>query len=184
MRKASAEGRDECQVCEGHYALRGGLLVHHGFKRPGIGVIVGDCRGVKRKPFPTWDALAEYRVEIVNALKIHKKLLAELPNVAVFSKVEERFKKDDAGNVIRDDRMRFVREVVTVTIPKPEKPFVSSSGSWSAEDHKLWSAWDRWNRQLSYETKKLESEIKSLERERDRVVGRIEKAQSSIIKKG
>lgn len=39
-----------CPVCQRQIKVRGGLLVHHGYERPGIGAIVGDCFGVNRPP--------------------------------------------------------------------------------------------------------------------------------------
>jgi hypothetical protein len=50
-----------CGVCEGDYKLLSGRLVHHGYRRPGHGYIVGDCFGVARLPYPATDALIEYR---------------------------------------------------------------------------------------------------------------------------
>lgn len=41
----------QCQVCEGDFKLLGGQLVHHGYKRPGHGEIVGDCPGVYEPPY-------------------------------------------------------------------------------------------------------------------------------------
>lgn len=49
--------RDEkcgtCPVCFGDYVVYGKspLMVHHGYERPGIGYIVGDCHGVNFPPF-------------------------------------------------------------------------------------------------------------------------------------
>ena len=40
-----------CQICEGEFKLAGGLMVHHGYKRPGYGHIVGDCMGVNELPY-------------------------------------------------------------------------------------------------------------------------------------
>ena len=39
-----------CGVCEGDYKLLSGRLVHHGYRRPGYGSIVGDCFGVGYAP--------------------------------------------------------------------------------------------------------------------------------------
>jgi hypothetical protein len=40
-----------CQLCEGDFKLDGGRMVHHGYKRPGDGMIHGDCPGVYREPY-------------------------------------------------------------------------------------------------------------------------------------
>lgn len=39
-----------CPVCQRQIKVQDGLLVHHGYKRPGIGAIVGDCFGVNMPP--------------------------------------------------------------------------------------------------------------------------------------
>lgn len=39
-----------CPVCEHKIKVRSGKLVHHGYKRPGIGYILGDCFGVDMPP--------------------------------------------------------------------------------------------------------------------------------------
>ena len=39
-----------CPVCERDIKVRNGRLVHHGYERPGIGYIVGDCFGVGYPP--------------------------------------------------------------------------------------------------------------------------------------
>jgi hypothetical protein len=40
-----------CQACFGSFALKGEKMVHHGYKRPGVGYIVGDCWGVGHLPY-------------------------------------------------------------------------------------------------------------------------------------
>src|SRR4051812_32658676 len=47
-----------CQACFGAFAVKStsGIesqleMVHHGYKRPGNGYIVGDCWGVGKKPY-------------------------------------------------------------------------------------------------------------------------------------
>lgn len=40
-----------CQICGQEQKLHGGKLVHHGYKRPGWGEIVGDCYGVHAVPY-------------------------------------------------------------------------------------------------------------------------------------
>jgi|SRR5688572_2636688 len=39
-----------CPVCQNRQKVRSGLLVHHGYQRPGDGYIVGDCFAVKMAP--------------------------------------------------------------------------------------------------------------------------------------
>jgi hypothetical protein len=40
-----------CQICEGEFKLHEGNMVHHGYRRPGYGNIVGDCYGVNNLPY-------------------------------------------------------------------------------------------------------------------------------------
>jgi len=35
-----------CPVCERDIKVRDDVLVHHGYQRPGVGYIIGDCVGV------------------------------------------------------------------------------------------------------------------------------------------
>jgi len=39
-----------CPVCQRQIKVRAGLLVHHGYERPGTGEIIGDCFGVNMPP--------------------------------------------------------------------------------------------------------------------------------------
>lgn len=41
----------KCGVCEGDFKLHEDKLVHHGFKRPGDGMIHGDCFAVQQAPY-------------------------------------------------------------------------------------------------------------------------------------
>lgn len=55
-----------CPVCEGHFKCQAEhgryYLVHHGYKRPGDGFIIGDCFGVGREPHEVSPELArDYR---------------------------------------------------------------------------------------------------------------------------
>lgn len=40
-----------CQICEGDQKLLDSRMVHHGYRRPGDGVIHGDCPGVGEVPY-------------------------------------------------------------------------------------------------------------------------------------
>lgn len=42
-----------CQLCEGDFKVHDGQMVHHGYKRPGVGYIFGDCPGVSAVPYET-----------------------------------------------------------------------------------------------------------------------------------
>lgn len=41
----------KCCICEGDFKLNGNLMVHHGFLRPGDGMIHGDCFAVNMAPY-------------------------------------------------------------------------------------------------------------------------------------
>lgn len=51
-----------CPVCDREYRVQKGVMVHHGYERPGHGSIVGDCWAVGREPFEvSCEATKEYR---------------------------------------------------------------------------------------------------------------------------
>ncbi len=59
-----------CPCCAKDFKVRSNELVHHGYKRPGHGFIVGDCMGALRTPHELSPELAkDYRRLICNALK-------------------------------------------------------------------------------------------------------------------
>ena len=56
-----AKPRAECQICERQQATdSNGCMVHHGYKRPGCGYLLGGCMGVGYKPYMATDALQKY----------------------------------------------------------------------------------------------------------------------------
>jgi len=48
-----------CPVCQRDIKVRDNLLVHHGYERPGVGHIIGDCFGVGRTPHEISDETAK-----------------------------------------------------------------------------------------------------------------------------
>jgi len=70
--------RGECQICEECFALVGGRLGHHGYQRPGVGFIIGDCMGVAHAPFPATDALEAYKAVCERVAAEADKRIAEL----------------------------------------------------------------------------------------------------------
>lgn len=75
-----------CPVCEGHFkcqSVRGKhLLVHHGYKRPGEGYIIGDCFGVGREPHEVSPNLAiDYRDALIVQLGDLRESHANLPRL-------------------------------------------------------------------------------------------------------
>jgi len=69
-KKETKSAKAECQVCELSQCLtKDGVLVHHGYERPGDGWIHGDCFGVAHKPFPAYDALVLWHDAIEGELE-------------------------------------------------------------------------------------------------------------------
>ena len=71
-----------CPVCGGNYKLDGAGIGHHGFRRPGDGMLHGSCFGVAYLP---WEQSAEgalaYLDQVLKpALNRAEAFLAELPN--------------------------------------------------------------------------------------------------------
>lgn len=84
-KKENAKPRDECQICERKWAIDAhGTLVHHGYTRPGIGFIVGDCMGVGHQPYKKTDALEKYLGRLAQLLLDTQEELNELPNLRAF----------------------------------------------------------------------------------------------------
>lgn len=103
-KKPEAEAqKGECQVCARKQCLTGGgALVHHGYRRPGYGSIVGDCFGVGHLPYPKTDALEKYVVALEQEVSRLNDQLANIPNVlSIFhtrgDKVTVEVKRGDAG---------------------------------------------------------------------------------------
>ncbi len=68
-----------CQICEGEFHLHNGKMVHHGFKRPGHGSIVGDCTAVGVLPYEiSCEFLKSYTAALKDHLAVEKGHLANL----------------------------------------------------------------------------------------------------------
>lgn len=69
-----------CAICEGDFKLTADdKLVHHGYKRPGIGYIVGDCMAVDYEPYErSKEVLEKYVALVKNQLDNFRKQLARL----------------------------------------------------------------------------------------------------------
>jgi hypothetical protein len=97
--RAAAEARGtvfgECQICEREQALsKDGLLVNHGYTRPGCGFIVGNCYGVK---YPTYakscERLTQYHAMVLYIIEDKKDSLAGVDSRSELSeKVNDRTK--------------------------------------------------------------------------------------------
>jgi hypothetical protein len=81
-----------CAVCEGNFKRGGTGLVHHGFIRPGDGVLHGSCFGVGRLPWELSPQGAEdYLVELHKALEFAHKSLESLPQQEKMVRVDEKY---------------------------------------------------------------------------------------------
>jgi hypothetical protein len=73
-----------CQICEADQKLKDGLMVHHGFRRPGDGYIHGDCPGVSEQPYETsCDLLKSFKVATERELAVAEAYVAKLRAGAV-----------------------------------------------------------------------------------------------------
>jgi hypothetical protein len=61
-----------CPVCERDIKVRDRLLVHHGYQRPGVGYIIGDCVGVGREPYELGTGAADTYLTIIHSKLMHK----------------------------------------------------------------------------------------------------------------
>lgn len=146
--------RAECQICERDQATdAAGCLVHHGYKRPGWGCIVGDCMGVSHKPYPATDALEKYLAAVRAFIKRERAWLASLPRLDEINyhySVREQVGRKPVLKVVRlrrGDEYRYDAEA-KVTFP---------------------SFADR----IKVETTKAKNEIASAKKDERRVVARI-----------
>jgi hypothetical protein len=81
-----------CQICEGNFKLTPHeTLVHHGYKRPGIGNIVGDCPGVDYPPYEkSCDYLKSWTKGIEAELRATRAFLGKLERGEVHQLYVER----------------------------------------------------------------------------------------------
>ncbi len=79
--KESVKPRAECQICERMQAVSGGLMMNHGYQRPGIGFIVGKCMGTDHQPYPATDALVKYLEAVKRHIESDRETLAEIPTM-------------------------------------------------------------------------------------------------------
>ena len=83
---ARGERCGTCPVCFGDYVVKEPThikgkqkMVHHGYQRPGIGYIVGDCHGVGFQPFElSCEGTKSWLAVLKNTLRIRQESLATL----------------------------------------------------------------------------------------------------------
>lgn len=81
----------KCPVCEGDFKLTSSkTLVHHGFQRPGDGMIHGDCFAVHKDPYEvSCETSKKYKAKIEQGLAIAQSYLAKLESGEVTSLLKE-----------------------------------------------------------------------------------------------
>lgn len=78
-----------CPVCEGEFKVQKGLLVHHGYQRPGDGQIHGDCFAVGYEPYQrSTKGCEDYKAMLETRVASLEKFLGEIPTRTYWVKTE------------------------------------------------------------------------------------------------
>jgi len=81
-----------CAICEGNYKRDGVNIGHHGFQRPGDGMLHGSCFGVGFLPFElSPNACEAYIVELNKALKNAHEALENLPKSQTMTREDSKY---------------------------------------------------------------------------------------------
>ena len=138
--------------------MRDNKLVHHGYKRPGYGFIVGDCFGARKTPHELSPELAQQTLDLVEReLASTEVSLVQLPDTTVLKKLVTRWENGR-------------RKQETVDIPKTVAP--EGGYDWDNDRegaralHKAVEAWDRAYASREWELKQT---IKMLKGEAERL---------------
>ena len=99
-----------CPICEGDFKLVDGTkMVHHGYKRPGVGYIIGDCLSVYKAPYElSTETCEEYKALLLDKLAKENTYLARLERGEITMFLVERRKANG-----------HYREMETVEIATP-----------------------------------------------------------------
>jgi hypothetical protein len=82
----------KCPVCEGDFKLKDNALVHHGFERPGDGMIHGDCFAVGAAPYElSCEASKRYKAAVIRHREGPVARLVELQSGKVESLLVEKY---------------------------------------------------------------------------------------------
>ncbi len=134
--------RSECQLCEGSFCTKNGLMVKHGYKRPGDGYLVGECGGSHHAPFPATDALVPYLAMLQRmASDTFAWLSALRAGVVTTARVQDEaalFRSYSAPRSEREALKAMTRELhVGVSCPYDlDKAFKAMA--WAAEQKDRW----------------------------------------------
>lgn len=145
-----------CPICERDIKVRTGL-VHHGYERPGVGFIIGDCPGVGNPPYETSTHACDFYLRVFAIPKIREaeNVLAILnspegPPYLTFEKYDiatRRVPRDRYGNPEMIDLSRDQADEFEAQLPGYDK------------DRYLWE------RRLRAAISNTESKLKHWERE-------------------
>lgn len=121
-RKAAHESvQKECQICERRQCVSAaGLMVLHGYKRPGYGFIDGSCFGVGYVDYGTGtDALRLYADSLRAMLKDAEAYLLRYVRgeVTHFETVSQEYVKDERGHLVYVGRKVQTSPVYTSWAP-------------------------------------------------------------------
>jgi len=101
-----------CQICEAQFKLNpkaGHTMVHHGFKRPGHGFIVGDCMAVGE---PAYEQSCEVLKQYTGGLK------AKLANAETYL---AKLVAGEVTKLLKEVKVRVTRTVEFVEVSKGEE---------------------------------------------------------------
>lgn len=153
--------RDECQICERKQAVGSFGLVHHGYRRPGWGCIVGDCMGSGHRPFPAFDALEQYLVAVRAEISRLEERLQELPTLVEMTYTYK------VGHDSPWSGKKAERRTVTVKKGDVRKAWIEGG---------QWLEIPAFESIVGWEETKVRGDLKGARDEEIRVVGRIAKA--------
>jgi len=104
MRKVLEDFIGTCQCCFGEFKVGNDKrMVIHGYRRPGIGYAVGECRGTNHTPFEydhslTDQIIVEYHADIANLNKYLSQLTGG--EISQLTHYWTEYKKDEKGHTV------------------------------------------------------------------------------------
>ena len=155
-----------CPVCQRDIKVRSGVLVHHGYQRPGVGYIIGDCPGVGHEPYETGTGACEYYLkgvrQTVARTEHNLQILTrpEGPPSLVFEHYDAETRR-----YIRDPR---TREIETIRLTRAQVDDLTTKLPTYDRDHY------NWERTLRIAIANTESALKFWGDEKRRIEGLIQ----------
>lgn len=168
-KKESTKPRAECQICGREQATdKNGLLLHHGYKRPGWGFIQGDCFGVGFKPYNDTQALEKYDLKLKDYLEVVNEKIKELPRIQSISYVYHlNFgKQKKIIQVQRGAESSTIKEEgvhVPIYVPSFDRLFIRESQELQTEKEQINKEIERVNQRIEKAKELTDKEIKFAE---------------------